>query len=85
MEQVIINFIIEMAQKYPVATAMFASIGVLRTVFKPFMALLKTFVVATPSPSDDLLLAKLESSKAYKAFAWFIDYIASIKLPGYDK
>lgn len=78
MEQIII----ELAQKYPAAVAVLTAIGVLRAVFKPIMTVLDKFVESTPSASDDALLGKLKESKIYKGIAWFVDYTASIKLPG---
>jgi len=84
MEQAVISFILGLADKYPLAVTIFMVIGVLRAVFKPAMAFFRTIVSATPSKKDDEVLNKVEASKAYLKFAWFIDYISSIKLPGYD-
>lgn len=84
MEQVLISFILEMAQKYPQLTIVFMVIGVLRVVFKPLFTFLRVVADATPSQSDNLLLDKVQDSKVYKAIAWFLDYVASVKLPGYD-
>lgn len=85
MEAVVIQFVLGLAAKYPVVTTVFLVIGVLRAIFKPFFAFLHVFVAATPSQKDDELLNKAEGSKVYKAFAFVVDYLASIKLPGYDK
>lgn len=84
MEQAVISFILGLADKYPLAVTIFMVIGVLRTVFKPVMAFLHVLADATPSVKDNEFLSKLEGNKIYQKFAWFIDYISSIKLPGYD-
>lgn len=84
METVLINFILEMAQKYPQLTILFIVMGVLRVVFKPLFSFLRVVAEATPSQADNILLDKVQDSKVYKAVAWFLDYIASVKLPGYD-
>lgn len=84
MEQAVISFILGLADKYPLAVTIFMVIGILRTVFKPLMGFLHLLADATPSVKDNEFLSKLEQSKIYKGFAWIIDYISSIKLPGYD-
>lgn len=84
MEAALISFLLGLADKYPWAVTIFMVMGVLRAVFKPLVAFARTVVSATPSQKDDELLNKAESSKAFKSIAWFIDYISSIKLPGYD-
>jgi len=84
MEAALISFLLGLADKYPWAVTLFVVMGVLRAVFKPLVAFARTVVVATPSVKDDEFLNKAESSKAFKAVAWFVDYLTSIKLPGYD-
>lgn len=84
MEQALISFILGLADKYPIAVSIFMVIGILRTIFKPLMAFIHIFVAATPGQKDDEILNKVEASGLYLKFAWFIDYISSIKLPGYD-
>lgn len=56
-------------------------IGTLRLVVKPAMAIAKSVVASTPSLEDDLLVQKVETSKAYQIAVFLIDWIASIKLP----
>lgn len=77
MEAILLGLVV----KYPVAMSAFAVIGVLRAIFKPIMTAAHAYVGATDSKSDDEALDKVEKSALYKAFAWFIDYTASIKLP----
>ncbi len=82
MELGIIELIIGLAGKYPIVASIFMVVGVLRAVFKPLFTFLHVVADATPSAKDNELLLKVEGGKVYKAIAWFMDYIASIKLPG---
>lgn len=76
-----LEFILEMAAKYPAFSSLFMIMGVLRAVFKPLMTLLHAYVEATPTEKDNELLEKLKKSKAYGAVVWLLDYFASVKLP----
>lgn len=76
MEPLIIAF----AEKYPVAVTILAGVGVLRAIFKPIMSVARAYVQSTKSTDDDLKLDEVESSKAFKALAWLVDYVASIKI-----
>lgn len=78
MEQIFI----ELVQKYPNAVMVLTAVGVLRAIFKPLMGVWEAYVASTPSVSDDEVLNNFKTSKLYKALAWFVDYAASIKLPG---
>lgn len=82
MIESIIPFVLSLVDKYPASATVFMVIGVLRAVFKPIMTVLAAYVEATPTQADDEWLAKLQENKFYKYFAWFVDYAASIKLPG---
>ena len=84
MEQALVQLVLGLADKYPLAVSIFVVIGVLRSIFKPLVAFLRLFADATPSIKDNALLDKLEASKVYQAFAFVLDYAASVKLPGYD-
>jgi hypothetical protein len=57
-----------------------AIIGTLRVIFKPTVAWLHSIVDATPTDRDNQILAKLESSKIFKTFAFVLDWVASIKV-----
>jgi hypothetical protein len=57
-----------------------AIIGSLRLFLKPLYDAVHLFVEKTPATRDDVILAKLETSLAFKAFWWALDYFASIKL-----
>lgn len=83
--EAIIQFVLAFGAKYPVALSIFAVIGVLRAVFKPLMMFLDAVAVATPSSWDNDQLAALKASKVYQSIAAVVDYLASIKLPGYDR
>lgn len=78
---VIQQLILTAVEKWPVVSSILMVMGVLRACFKPLMGLLQSYVLATPSKSDDEFLKRVESGKIYQGFVWFIDYFASIKLP----
>lgn len=84
MEQFIVELVISLVSKYPIVSAILGVIGFMRLIFKPAMSFLRTVVSSTASVKDDEVLNKVEASKVFLAFAWFIDFFASIKLPGYD-
>jgi hypothetical protein len=66
--------------KYPILTTVLLVMGLLRAVNKPIMEAIRAFVKATPNPGDDLVLEKVEASKAYKAFCFALDWSTSIKI-----
>ena len=45
------------------------------------MTIVQNVVGLTPTVKDDEFMAKMMDHKAYKAFAFFVDWIASVKLP----
>ncbi len=69
--------------KYTWMVVVVLIIGIFRMVFKPLMAVIKAVVAATPSTKDDEVVAKVESSSVYKGLCWVVDYLLSIKLPGW--
>lgn len=73
--------LLELAEKHPVSLAIMAGMGSLRAIFKPLMGLLEKYVKSTPSKKDDEKLGAVLNHKAFKAFAWLLDYVASVKLP----
>lgn len=81
MELAIAALISDLAVKYPVIISILVVVGVLRAVFKPTFAVLHAYVLATPSKNDDAVLDKVEASGAYKAVAFVLDWVTSIKLP----
>ena len=56
-------------------------IGTLRTIIKPIVTLVNNYVESSPSKSDNVKWEKVKASKMYKAFAFILDWTASIKLP----
>jgi len=77
MEQLVIEFVLQ----YPAAASALLTMSILRAVFKPLQGVVDRYVEATPDPDDDSRWAKIKESKPYQAFAWLVDYTASIKLP----
>jgi hypothetical protein len=75
------EFILNFIAEYPIASSVLVVVGVLRAIFKPIMTAIEAVVAATPTQKDDLALEKAKASKLYLALVWFIDYIASVKLP----
>lgn len=76
------QFLIELAQKYPMLASVFMIMGILRAVFKPIMSVVEAYVKETDDGgADDAKLEKIKSSKIYRYLAYLLDYTASIKLP----
>lgn len=71
----------QLAATHPILMSILVAVGGLRLLMKPIMVGLHRFVRMTPTAKDNELLAKLESSKAWRAFAWTVDYLGSVKLP----
>ena len=63
------------------APFMISFIGVARLIFKPLVSFIDKFVEATPSPKDNVFWEGVKGSPYYKAVAWVVDLIFSIKLP----
>ena len=60
-----------------------AMMGSARLLLKPFQLLEKPlfdFIKSTETKKDDELLAKAESSKAWKVVKFLVDYLFSLKL-----
>jgi len=75
-----VPFIVSFAEKYPWLVTALAVIATLRLIFKPVMSGIEAIVKATPSTTDDEFVAKAEASRAFKIFAWGLDYLGSIKV-----
>lgn len=80
MEEILIQFLIQAAQGYPIVMTIFIVLGVLRAVNKPLFALWRSYVSATPQKSDDELLDTVERSKIVKALLFVLDWTASVKV-----
>lgn len=73
-------FIVTAAQKWSWLITVLAAVGALRLVFKPIMSGVELYVKSTPQASDDEALARVQHSAAFRAFAWLVDYLGSIKV-----
>lgn len=73
-------FIVTFVQKYPWLITVLAAMGTLRLVFKPLVSAVEMYVKSTPGSGDDEWVAKAQHSAAFKAFAWLLDYLGSIKV-----
>lgn len=76
------QFLIDLVSKFPWVAVVLLVVGIFRLVFKPIMAIVESIVLYTPTPNDDVALAKFEASGFYKALLWVVNYLLSIKLPG---
>lgn len=74
-------FVLELAQKHPVALSVLSALYVLSAINKPLFTLLHKYVEATASSSDNELLNKVENSKVYKAISYLLDWVVRVKLP----
>ena len=81
MDEIATQILVYLFENFPNASLVFLVIGVLRAINKPLFALLRSYVLATPSVSDDAVLDGVEQSKVYKAISFVLDWSASIKLP----
>ncbi len=80
MEMVLV-LIQQAIEKYPQIAGVLVVIGALRVIMKPLMGVLQAYVDYTVDPKDNELLSKLMDSAAYKALAYALDLIGSVKLP----
>jgi hypothetical protein len=80
-----LELLTELITKWPWVHYVLIAVGVMRVVFKPLFSLLQAAALATPSPKDDSFLAAVMDSKIYKAVAYALDYLGSIKLPSVKK
>lgn len=77
--------------KLPWLAALTTAMGILRLASKPVSSLLQSFftklllyVQGTPQTDDDAWVENILASKGYRAFAFIVDWILSIKLPTSD-
>lgn len=69
-----------LAVKFPWLVTVFAIMGAARAVMKPIVTGLEAAVKATPTTADDAIFEKVEHSKAWRLFAWGLDYFGSVKV-----
>jgi hypothetical protein len=79
--EIILALVQQAMEKYPQVVSILVVIGALRVVLKPLMAVLQSYVDYTVDPKDNELLAKILDSAPYKALAYALDLLGSIKLP----
>ncbi len=75
------EWIISLLAGYPQFSAVFAIMGILRLVFKPLCSLISTYVLATPSDTDNKWWADVQASKFWGSLIYLIDLFGSVKLP----
>lgn len=75
------EFVLYLAQKFPLVLGVLAGVGVLRAVNKPLFMALKSIASATPTQKDDKILEDIERSNLYKFISFVLDWFASVKLP----
>lgn len=68
-------------EQYPWAVSILFWVGFSRSVMKILFTAVGQVVDLTPSQVDDEFWDKLLGHKVYKAVAFALDYLASIKLP----
>lgn len=78
--EALIQAITGFVAQYPVVGSILIVIGGLRVVFKPIFSVWRAYVEYTVSPSDNLILDKVEASPIYKGVAWLLDFFGSIKI-----
>ncbi len=74
------DIILGFVSQYPIVASILFGIGAFRVVFKPVFAIGRAYVDYTPNPADNLVLDKIEQSKAVKGINFVLDYLFSIKL-----
>jgi len=75
----IISYIIDFGAKNPKVVPILAIAYIVGLVVKIARESAKAFVLASPSPSDDLELAKIESSPIIKAIYFIADLLLRFK------
>lgn len=76
----IIMTVIEQASEYPWFASFLLFVGALRLAIKPAMVVIRLIVKYTNTDEDDKALDSIESSKAWAAFCWIVNLVASIKI-----
>ncbi|TXH43497.1 MAG: hypothetical protein E6Q97_34040 [Desulfurellales bacterium] len=70
-----------LAQKYPWVLSLLMIIGISRLALKPVFAVAMRYMELEPNPEKRAKVEKLLASRAWKTFAFAVDYIFSVKLP----
>lgn len=69
-----------MLEVWAILKSLATVIGFIRMVMKPIMTIIEKAVEETETEKDDVILEKILGSSIYKALAWIIDYLGSIKI-----
>lgn len=69
-----------LVEQYPWLGGLAMLMGSLRLIMKPLFTVIDKYVESTPETSDNEKWESFKSSKTVKYLAWFMDYIASVKL-----
>ncbi len=77
MEQQLIDLLLAFVQGHPWGATALAVMSVCRMVFKPAIAFLDAYVLATPTTKDDDWEREFKTGKLY----WLLDLVFSIKIP----
>lgn len=76
------EFIIQkLISDYPFLLKVLVFMALARSIFKPLCAAVNKYVEESESLKDNELWKKVQENKVFKAFAFVLDYTASIKLP----
>jgi hypothetical protein len=78
--ETVLPWLLSMVNTHPYFVLLVTIMGTLRLLVKPVMTILQVVVKLTPYDKDDQWLAKVEGSKAYGAFLYFLDWFASVKV-----
>jgi len=81
----IVNFlapiVAALAGKYPVIVTILAWLVLVQVIMKCVMTGVEAYVKSTPSPDDDLKIAKFEANKIYRWTVFIIDLLLRVKPP----
>jgi hypothetical protein len=68
--------------QYPIVFKIVMLMGTARLMFKPLMVAIQTYVDSTDdNGADNAKWEKIKAHWAYKAIAFVLDYVGSVKLP----
>lgn len=77
MEQWLVDLLLGFVKDHAFLATLLLVQGVGRAIFKPLVALLDAYVLATPATTDDEWERSFKEGKLY----WLLDYVLSIKIP----
>ena len=77
----IVNYLVGLSATYPKMISVFAIAYMVGIVLKVLRSAVESYVLASPSRSDDASLAKLESGSIMKAVFFITDLLIRFKKP----